>query len=144
MSVGPTNDAWIVPLVWVGTAISFVFLVGLVLGTGALYTFGGASPTLFGVCLALTGFALYGPDALMTGAGAVDVGSRRHAVLAAGVINGCGSLGPIVQELVIGRMYDTSGGDLGPILGLLVGSAAMSLVFMGVLLLRNRAGRADL
>jgi len=125
-------------------AISFVFLVGLVLGTGALYTFGGTSPTLFGVCLALTGFALYGPDALMTGAGAVDVGSRRHAVLAAGVINGCGSLGPIVQELVIGRMYDSGGGDLGPILGLLVGSAALSLVFMGVLLLRNRAGRADL
>ena len=67
-----------------------------------------------------------------------------HAVLAAGVINGCGSLGPIVQELVIGRMYDTSGGDLGPILGLLVGSAVMSLAFMGVLLLRNRAGKADL
>ncbi len=125
-------------------AISFVFLVGLVLGTFSLYTFGGTSPTLFGVCLVLTGFALYGPDALMTGAGAVDVGSRRHAVLAAGVINGCGSLGPIVQELVIGRMYDTSGGDLGPILGLLVGSAVMSLAFMGLLLLRNRAGKADL
>ncbi len=124
--------------------ISFVFLVGLVLATAALYTVGGSSTLAFGVCLAVAGFALYGPDALMTGAGAVDVGSRRRAALAAGIINGCGSLGPIVQELVIGRMYDTGGGDLGPILGLLVGSAAVSLLFMGVILGRNRMGKADL
>ncbi|MDP2315779.1 MAG: MFS transporter [Pseudomonadota bacterium] len=124
--------------------ISFVFLVGLVLGTVALYTVGGTSPTAFAICLGLTGFALYGPDALMTGAGAVDVGSRRRAALAAGIINGCGSLGPIVQELVIGRMYDTGAGDLGPILALLVGSAAVSLAFMAAILVRNRLGKADL
>jgi OPA family glycerol-3-phosphate transporter-like MFS transporter len=124
--------------------ISFVFLVGLVVATLALYTVGAASVTAFAVCLGLAGFALYGPDALMTGAGAVDVGSRRRAALAAGIINGCGSLGPIVQELVIGRLYDTGKGDLGPILALLVGSAAVSLGFMAVILLRNRAGKADL
>jgi OPA family glycerol-3-phosphate transporter-like MFS transporter len=124
--------------------VSFVFLIGLVASTGALYTFGGASPTAFAVCIGLTGFTLYGPDALMTGAGAIDVGSRRHAAMASGIINGCGSLGPIVQELVIGKMYDDSGGDLSGILALLVGSATVSLAFMGVILLRNRAGKADL
>lgn len=124
--------------------ISFLLLVGLVASTAALYTVGGASPAAFGVCLALVGFTLYGPDALMTGAGAVDVGSRQKAALAAGIINGCGSLGPIVQELVIGKLYDEGGGDLGPILALLLGSAAASLVFMGIVLARNRSGRADL
>ncbi|MDP2307386.1 MAG: MFS transporter [Pseudomonadota bacterium] len=124
--------------------ISFLFLIALVLATVALYTIGSSSVMAFAVCLGLAGFALYGPDALMTGAGAADVGSRRRAALAAGIINGCGSLGPIVQELVIGRLYDTGGGDLGPILGLLVGSAAVSLAFMAVILLRNRAGKADL
>ena len=64
--------------------------------------------------------------------------------MAAGIINGCGSFGPIAQELVIGKMYDEGGGNLGPILGLLLGSAAVSLVFMGIILLRNRAGKADL
>ncbi|MFN7144858.1 MAG: MFS transporter [Myxococcota bacterium] len=124
--------------------ISFLWLIGLLAATVALYTVGGASPTAFAVCLGLAGFALYGPDALMTGAGAVDVGSRRNAAMAAGIINGCGSLGPIVQELVIGKLYDDGGGDLGPILALLVGSAAASLAFMGVLLMRNRSGKADL
>ncbi len=124
--------------------ISLFFLIGLVVATAALYTIGGASPLAFGVCLSLVGFALYGPDALMTGAGAVDVGSRQKAALAAGIINGCGSLGPIVQELVIGKLYDDGGGNLGPILALLLGSASASLAFMVVILLRNRAGKADL
>jgi OPA family sugar phosphate sensor protein UhpC-like MFS transporter len=124
--------------------LSFVLLIGLVFATGALYTVGGTSPAAFGVCLALVGFFLYGPDALMTGAGAVDVGSRQKAALAAGIINGCGSLGPIVQELVIGRLYDSGGGELGPILALLLGSAAASLAFMVIILGRNRSGKADL
>ena len=124
--------------------VSFFFLLALVGATAALYTMGGASVTSFAVCIGLVGFTLYGPDALMTGAGAIDVGSRRKAALAAGIINGCGSFGPIVQELAIGRLYDSGGGDLGPILLLLLGSAAISVLFVAVLLLRNRAGKADL
>jgi sugar phosphate permease len=77
----------------------------------------------FGVCLGGVGFFLYGPDALMTGAGAQDIGNERGAVLSAAVINGMGSVGAVTQELVIGHMYDSQGGDTGPIFGLLVGSA---------------------
>ena len=39
----------------------------------------------------------------------MDVGSRRQAVLAAGVINGFGSIGPILQEPAIGWMKQTHG-----------------------------------
>ena len=93
---------------------------------------------LFRSLLALVGFTLYGPDALLTGAGAIDVGSRRAATFTAAVISGFGSLGPIVQELVIGRMYDAKGGDLTPVFGLLFGSAVLAAAFCGALVWRNK------
>ena len=98
---------------------------------------------VFGICLALVGFTLYGPDALMTGAGAMDIGSRRGAVLAAGIINGMGSVGSVVEELAIGRLFDTRGGDLGPIFLLLVGASAAAAISIGVVFARNRMGKSD-
>jgi sugar phosphate permease len=92
----------------------------------------------------LIGFTLYGPDALMTGAGAIEVGSRANATLAAGVINGMGQVGAVVQALAIGKLYDKLGGQLGPIFMLLVGSAVMATVLLGVVLIRNRMGRSAL
>ncbi len=52
-----------------------------------------------------------GPDSLLSGAGAMDVGSRRQAAVAAGVINGLGSIGPILQEPAIGWLKQTQGLD---------------------------------
>ena len=63
---------------------------------------------------------------------------------ATGIISGLGSLGPIVQELLIGKMYSAKSGDLGPIFAMLLGAAiaaALSLLFM---LARSRAGKSDL
>jgi sugar phosphate permease len=51
-----------------------------------------------------------GPDSLLSGAAAMDTGSRREAAAAAGVINGLGSIGPIVQEPIIGWLKT----DYGP------------------------------
>ncbi len=110
---------------------------GLVLSCVILLFFGQSLP-VFAVCLALVGFTLYGPDALMTGAGAMDIGSRRGAVAVAGVINGMGSLGSVVQELVIGK----SSGDIQAVLRLLLGSAFGALVVIGIMGWRNRTGRA--
>ena len=104
---------------------------------------GGVSVTLFAVCLGLVGFTLYGPDALMSGAGAMDIGSRRGAVLAAGVINGMGSIGSVVQELLIGRLYDTGKGNLGPIFLLLLAASALAAFSIGVVWMRNKLGRSD-
>ena len=50
-------------------------------------------------------------------------------------------MGPIVQELVIARMYDSKHGDLGPVFQLLFGSATLAAVFCGALVMRNRRGK---
>ena len=120
---------------WAGgrrTGVSLVLLLGMVVACGLLATIGVQSVFLFGICLALVGFTLYGPDALMTGAGAQDIGNRNGATLAAGIINGMGSIGAVVQEFVVGGIYDSSGGELGLILGLLLGAAAAAGICLWV------------
>jgi sugar phosphate permease len=84
--------------------------------------------TLFAIALALVGFFLYGPDALMTGAGAQDIGNPRGAVLAAATINGMGSIGAVTQEFWVGGMIDSSQGAMGPVLLLLVGASVGAFV----------------
>jgi sugar phosphate permease len=73
-------------------------LVGL---AGALWLFGsaaGASPMACFASLALVGALLFGPDSLLSGAAAQDAGGPHGAALAAGLVNGIGSLGAILQE----------------------------------------------
>ncbi len=67
-------------------------------GALALYGLvGGMGVVVNTTCLALTGFLLFGPDALISGAAAQDVGGAEHTATAAGVINGMGSIGAIMQ-----------------------------------------------
>jgi sugar phosphate permease len=47
------------------------------------------------ICLAAIGFFLFGPDAILSGAAAQDLGGPAAAAAAAGIINGMGSVGPI-------------------------------------------------
>jgi sugar phosphate permease len=75
---------------------------------------------------------------LLSGACAMDIGSRRQAALAAGVINGCGSLGPILQEPLIGWLKQTDG--LNSVFTLLVGVGALTTIATG-LLMRYERGR---
>jgi len=81
------------------TAVALVSLVGL---AGAFWLYlGVGSGVLANVLgLALIGFLLFGPDALVSGAAAQDAGGPQAAALAAGLINGMGSLGAIFQEVV--------------------------------------------
>lgn len=118
--------------------VAMIMIVGMVISTGLLTAYGDASVTVFVILLAAVGFTLFGPDALLSGAGAMDIGSRHLATRATGIIAGFGAMGAVVQEVVIGRMYDQKHGDLGPIFALLFGGAAMAGVFCGVLVWRNR------
>jgi OPA family sugar phosphate sensor protein UhpC-like MFS transporter len=120
--------------------ISLIFMIGVTLATAAMYALYGTGVLAYTVILALIGFSAYGPDALLTGAGAMDIGGRRSATFAAAVISGLGSLGSIVQELVIARVYDPKTGDLNVVFMLLLGSAAMATLFCALLVLRNRRG----
>ena len=93
---------------------------------------------LFVMLLGVIGFFEMGPDALLAGACAMDVGSRRQAALAAGVINGFGSIGPILQEPMIGWLKENFG----------LNSVLLLLVIVGIvttiatwLLMRFERGR---
>jgi sugar phosphate permease len=89
--------------------VVFWMTLGCLLCTTLMWFTGLQSTIVFVVLLGLMGFTLLGPDSLLSGACAMDAGSRRQAALAAGVINGLGSIGPIVQEPSIGWIKQTYG-----------------------------------
>jgi sugar phosphate permease len=123
--------------------VAFIMLLGMLGATACMATVGGTSVAIFGACMAATGFMLYGPDALMTGAGAMDIGSKKGAIMAAGIINGMGSVGSVVQEPLIGWMYKQSGGEVGPVLWLLMVAAGLAAASLAVVLVRNKMGLSD-
>jgi sugar phosphate permease len=75
-------------------------LIGLACALFAYTRVGGSSHALnFAVMLAV-GFLLFGPDSLLSGAAAQDLGGRNAAALAVGMINGLGSIGAVSQEVM--------------------------------------------
>jgi OPA family sugar phosphate sensor protein UhpC-like MFS transporter len=120
--------------------VALLMMIGMTAATGLLMAFGGNGVTVFVVLLGVVGFFLYGPDSLLTGAGAMDIGSRRAATFAAAVISGFGSLGPVVQEVIIPRVYDEKTAGLTPVFAILFASAVMAALFCGLLVWRNRKG----
>jgi sugar phosphate permease len=80
--------------------ITLIMAVGMVAGYITVLQLGG-NPIMLAICFGLVGFMLYGPDTLLCGAAAVTVAGERNAVAVAGLVNGIGSIGPVVQELFI-------------------------------------------
>jgi OPA family glycerol-3-phosphate transporter-like MFS transporter len=120
--------------------VSLLMMLAMTVATLLLLLLGGTSVAVFAVLLAAVGFTLFGPDALLTGAGAIDIGGRRAATFTAAMISGFGSTGAVVQEVVIARLYDAQGGELGPVFATLFGSAAAAALFCAGLVWRNRHG----
>jgi len=117
---------------WAG--VCFVCSIGTILGYIAVM-YAGVNPILIAFCFGIVGFMLYGPDSLLTGAAAVAVAGEANAVAITGVINGIGSIGPVVQELVIGKFMKTENLQIGidrtNMLGLIMSIAlAMSTAFL--------------
>lgn len=135
---GTVSDRWFAsrrgPVVFAMTA-------GLVLATVALWAFGQHNLLFFTVLLGVIGFMDMGPDSLLCGAGAVDVGDRRQAAMAVGIINGLGSIGPIVQEPVIGWLK--SGWGPGVVYELLVVVSMAAVVGVGLLWASARRSGVD-
>lgn len=124
--------------------LCFAMLAMMTLSFVLMSTLGAGSVVFFTLAMALAGLMLFGPDSLLSGAGAIDVGSRRGALAAAGIINGMGSIGPIFQEEIIGRMYTHAGQDLTPIFQVLVWVAAAGTAVMFLLWVRARQGKANI
>ena len=111
--------------------VIFWMILGCLAATILMWLVGLNSVTLFVALLGLIGFTAMGPDSLISGACAMDAGTRRQAALAAGIINGLGSIGPIVQEPVIGWLKQTAGVDA--VFLLLVGVVFLTTVGSGLL-----------
>jgi sugar phosphate permease len=92
------------------------------------------------VLYGIVGFALSGPDSLLVGAGASDVGTTRGAVAATGIINGIGSLGPVVQEQVVPRLFNAAGGGLAGIIQVNLLMLVVAVMGTGILLHLWRQG----
>jgi sugar phosphate permease len=56
------------------------------------------------ISMALIGFCLFGPDSIIAGAAAQDIGGKHNVAKAAGFINGVGSVGAIFQGIVTTKM----------------------------------------
>lgn len=111
--------------------VVFGMTVGAFVATVGLWSVGQHSAAAFTLFLGLIGFLDMGPDSLLCGVGAVDVGDRRQAAMAVGVVNGLGSVGPIVQEPLIGWLKATWG--LDAVFGLLVATTALAATATGAL-----------
>jgi len=113
------------------TPVIFWMILACLAATSLLWFVGTSSVMMFVVLLGLIGFTAMGPDSLVSGACAMDAGSRRQAAFAAGIINGLGSIGPIVQEPVIGWLKQSSG--VNAVFLLLVGVVTLTAAATGLL-----------
>jgi sugar phosphate permease len=107
--------------------ISIVCLVGLAVLLFMLDKL-PVSRAWFGGCLFLMGLLLYAPDSLVSGTAPVDFGTRSGASTAAGVINGCGSVGAIIGGSVPGFFAKRWGWD--GVFMLLAGSVLLAALLL--------------
>lgn len=79
--------------------------------------------------LSLVGALLYGPDALLSGAAAQDVGGRAAASTATGLVNGVGSVGGMVEGLTLPAISAWLGWQaMFPVLATLALCSALALI----------------
>ena len=96
------------------TPICVVSMIGLVIACVLLPRIAHISMMTYFFGLGLIGFTVFGPDAMLSGPAAQDFGSKRAAGMCAGLLNGVGSIGAVIQEPLIGWIIDNvdNGWDL--------------------------------
>ena len=124
--------------------LSAIMLSFMALAFVLMYNKGAHNLMFFTISMGLAGFMLYGPDSLISGVGAIDVGSKRGALVAAGIINGTGSIGPIFQAETIGWLYTKYHHSLVPVLLLLLSMAVLSATLTFYLYWKSKQGKANL
>ena len=118
-------------------SICLVMVLGMVGCYALVYLFGSIHPVMLSVLTGFVGFMLFGPDTIMSGAASVSVGGKKEALAAAGIINGIGSIGPIVQELVVARLLDRYE-SITPVTILFLSMASLSALLLSGLYVRAR------
>ena len=123
--------------------LSAIMLSFMALAFILMYIKGATDLMFFTISMGLAGFMLYGPDSLISGVGAIDVGNKKGALVAAGIINGTGSIGPIFQEEIIGWLYTKYDQSIVPILILLVSMALVSALLTFYLWWKSKRGKVN-
>ncbi|HPU97507.1 MAG TPA: MFS transporter [Candidatus Hydrogenedentes bacterium] len=117
--------------------LSMTAAVGMAAGF-FIAAFYPVSPLAVALSFGLIGFMIYGPETILSGAASVQVAGEKNGLAIAGVVNGLGSIGPIIQEKVIGWLmqHDPSGGMRNVnILGM--GISVTLVLFMGITVWRG-------
>jgi len=86
-----------------------------------------------GAMLFAIGLLVYIPDSLVSGAAAIDFGTRRGASTAVGLINGCGSLGGLVGGTLPGTLtwyLGSSGTPWNTMFALMAGGLLVAAVLL--------------
>jgi sugar phosphate permease len=76
-------------------------LAGLAGALAAYQSLAARGPAFNVALMALVGCLLFGPDALLSGAAAQELGGPHAAGTAVGIVNGIGSLGAVLQGLLL-------------------------------------------
>ena len=121
------------------TPIVFATTLGLLLSLLLLWSQGLQSTGTFMLALGIVGFFLTGPDSLLSGAGAMDLGVRGNPVVTIAIVNGLGSAGSILEEPLIGWLKTHVGVDA--VFGALVTVAALATAATAGLHFATRAIR---
>ena len=83
--------------------LCFVMAIGMIAGYLAVIYL-ATGPVMVALCFGFVGFMLYGPDSLVCGVASVEVAGEKNGVAVVGLVNGVGSIGPVIQEEVIGLL----------------------------------------
>lgn len=122
---------------WVATPVLLFLAMALLL----YQRLGGTSVIVNAGILAAVGFLLFGPDSLLSGTTAQDLGGTHATGRVAGIINGMGSVGAVFSPALLPRITQRFGWD-----SLFIGFCGLTLVsslLLGVsALLLPRARRA--
>lgn len=136
VSIGYASDRWFAGR-RLGVGIFFLALLA-----GAMPLYGAAStrgvvPNV--LALALVGFCLFGPDTLLSATAAQDLGGRAAAATAGGVINGTGSIGPIIGGFFASKLISMLGWS--GFYSLLGGGALVAALVILPFFFRERGGQ---
>ena len=111
------------------TTLSMTSLVGLSLALLICAALPKHDVLLTVAALALVGALLFGPDALLSGAAAQDVGGAAAAATATGLVNGVGSLGGMLEGITLPAVSAHFGWQaMFPLLAGLAVCAALALI----------------
>lgn len=118
--------------------ISVLALIGV---SVLLFFFGDLPDTRLAMGLGFfgIGFLLYIPDSLISGTAAIDFGTKKGASTAAGLINGCGSIGAAIGGTMPGWIERVVGEGVYLWNGIFVGLSISLLIAAGLLMPRWNA-----